>query len=204
MGWARLARRRAIAAAISLGNVLLVGELAIAQSQISIVADDVEYDDRGAIVRASGNFAIRQGRAEAMGPLGSYNNLTGQSIFTDGVTLSAGAQRFEAQRLEGNHRDELFLLEGNVVYRPNATLTVLTSAAIYDATADRVMLSGPIELVHPQWRATAERVEVTAETIALSGNVQVVLGDRDPQADEVQQWSRLEIHRRTQVTQFIE
>ena len=144
--------------------------MAIAQPalQVSFTADAIDYDRASGVVRASGNVTIRQGNISITSPRGSYHNVNGQSILTEGAVLVMGSTRWEASQIAGNHRDRMFLLEGEVNYAPSATVELSATAAIVNGNETLVQLSGPVRLQHPQWQAIADRAEVTPAAIVLT------------------------------------
>ena len=161
---------------------LLAGGIAIAQPEVAIEADTIEYDQSSSLVLAEGNFIVRQGGAELKGDRGSYNNASGQSIFTGNAALVVDDRQFETLQLEGNHRNQIFLLEGNVTVPLGAETELRAEAMIYRGETGEASLVGPVEVVAKQWRATGER----AKLMLQSGELVLFDGWREPIPSRIQ------------------
>ena len=145
----------------------LLAGIAIAQPEVAIEADTIDYNEESALVLAEGNFVVRQGGAELRGDRGSYNNLSGQSILIGNTTLVVGDREFETQRLEGNHRNEIFLLEGNVKSPLDTDLEVRSDAMVYRGATEQATFTGEVEVVSGQWRITARQAELSEGELVL-------------------------------------
>ena len=143
----------------------LLGSPTIAQRDVSIAADTIDYDDNSALVVARGNFVVRQGGVELQGDRGSYNNISGQSILVGNAALIVGNRQFQAQRLEGNHRNEIFLLEGEVQVQLATDLQVLAKAMVL--RDGKASLVGPVQILSPKWQITGDRAAIDAGAIVL-------------------------------------
>ncbi|MEM9568623.1 MAG: hypothetical protein AAF974_09985 [Cyanobacteria bacterium P01_E01_bin.34] len=160
-----------VCSVLAVGSVLTVGSLlagaAIAQPEVAIEADTIDYDQSSALVRAEGNFIVTQGGAELRGDRGSYNNASGQSILIGNTTLMVGDREFNTQRLEGNHRNEIFLLEGDVNSPLDSDLEVRSDAMVYRGTTEEATFTGEVEVISKQWIITATRAELNEGELTL-------------------------------------
>lgn len=155
---------------VSHGFILFgISDPLLAQTSVSMTADDIRYDEANGILRAEGNYVILHADAELKASQGSYNHNNGQSILVGEAVLQVGGERFEALRVTGNHNDGIFLLEENVRYYPAPELVMRSSALIYFMATAMARLSGSVQVEYAQWRATAETAEVTREKILLYG-----------------------------------
>ena len=165
---------------------LLAGGIAIAQSEVAIEADTIEYDQSSSLVLAEGNFIVRQGGAELKGDRGSYNNASGQSILTGNAALIVDDRQFETLQLEGNHRNQIFLLEGDVTVPLGAEMELRAEAMIYRGETGEASLAGPVEVIAKQWRATGDRAELklkSGELVLFDGWREPVLSNIQPQEE---------------------
>jgi lipopolysaccharide export system protein LptA len=188
---------------------------AIAQpAAVSITADQVDYDNHNKILRANGNCRIVQGIAEVTASLCTYNQNNSQSILTGVATLTVGSNSFSSDQLVGNHRHEIFWLEGNVSHSPASDLKIEASSLIYQSTTNTAEFSGEVSFFHPSGFATAPIATVTTDTIILQGGLwhdQQPLGEengdspldsplnlpQDSPQDLPQSFERVEIDRAT-------
>ena len=122
----------------------LWGETAIAQPEVAIEADTIEFDQGSALVLAEGNFVVSQGGAELHGD-----------------------REFKTQRLEGNHRNEIFLLEGNVSSPLDTDLEVRSNAMVYRGVTEEATFTGDVEVVSAGWTITATRAELNEGELIL-------------------------------------
>ena len=152
---------------LMLAVCLLAGGMAIAQPEVAIEADTIDYDQNSALVLAEGNFVVRQGGAELKGDRGSYNNASGQSIFTGNVVLVVDDRQFETRQLEGNHRNQIFLLEGDVKVPLGAGIELRAESMVYRGATGEASLIGPVEVVTEHWRDTGERAELKSGELIL-------------------------------------
>ncbi|MEM9537329.1 MAG: hypothetical protein AAGA40_16865, partial [Cyanobacteria bacterium P01_E01_bin.45] len=114
-----------------------------------------------------GNFIVTQGGAELRGDRGSYNNASGQSILIGNTTLVVGDRQFNTQRLEGNHRNEIFLLEGHVKSPIDSDLEVRSDAMVYRGATEAATFTGEVEVISEQWRIIANRAELSDGELVL-------------------------------------
>ncbi|MEL7084158.1 MAG: hypothetical protein AAGE92_10460 [Cyanobacteria bacterium P01_G01_bin.4] len=175
LSWQRWTHSRGYALSfLTAGSFLIAASwlagTAIAQPEVAIEADTIDYDQASSLVRAEGNFIVTQGGAELRGDRGSYNNASGQSILIGNTTLVVGDREFNTQRLEGNHRNEIFLLEGNVNSPLDGDLEVRSDAMVYRGTTEEATFTGEVEVVSKQWTITAARAELNqGELILFNG-----------------------------------
>ena len=163
---------------------LLAGGIAIAQPEVAIEADTIDYDQNTALVLAEGNFVVRQGGAELKGDRGSYNNASGQSIFTGNAVLVVDDRQFETRQLEGNHRNQIFLLEGDVKVPLGAEIELRAASMVYRGETEEASFIGPVEIVAKQWRATGEWAELKSGELVLFDGWRESVPTNLPPADE--------------------
>ncbi|MDX2270408.1 MAG: hypothetical protein NW237_00445 [Cyanobacteriota bacterium] len=167
------------------------------EQEVTIIADQLTYDRNTQIAQGEGNLEIQQGETVIAAPTGSYRRKESQSVLTGGVTLREPQRVLQAARLEGNHRDKIFLFEENVVYTQLAegsptsgeeTLTeelrraeteVKSTRLVYNSRSETSEFSDNVEFIQKNRQATAQQARITPEQVLLEGDVtiQQIRGD---------------------------
>lgn len=163
--WSRRCSAAYVLGAIAMSS-LAIGQVQ-AQPEVAIEADTIEYDQSVGLVRAEGNFIVTQGRAKLQGDRGSYNNASGQSILIGNTTLMVGDREFNTRRLEGNHRNEIFLLEGDVNSPLDTDLEVRSDAMVYRGATAEATFTGDVEVISPKWTIIASRAQLNEGELLL-------------------------------------
>ncbi len=174
----------------------LLADLRLAQAapeeqeqEITIVADRLTYDRNTQIARGEGNLEIRQGETIIQSAQGTYRRRESQSLLTGGVTLREPGRVLTSARLEGNHRDKIFLFEENVLYRQMATSTpapgggslteelrqaeteVRAARLVYNSRTGTSEFSEAVEFIQRGRKAKANQATITPEKVELRGEV---------------------------------
>ncbi|MGF1575946.1 MAG: LptA/OstA family protein, partial [Cyanophyceae cyanobacterium] len=182
----------------------VLADLSLAQSQpteteeeVTIVADQLDYDRTTQIARGEGNLELRQGQTTIEAPQGSYRRVEAQSIMTGGVTLREPERVLRSARLEGNHRDKIFLFEEDVIYTQMATgggesagggfsseirqseTEVKAARLIYNSRTETSEFRDNVEFVQRGRQATATQARITPALVELSGDVEIQQIDGD-------------------------
>lgn len=152
--------------------------------EVTIVADRLNYDRSTEIAQGEGDLVIEQGSTVITAPRGTFKRRESQSLLVDGVTLEEPSRRLRSERMNGNHRDKIFLFEGDVEYRQSevdgddadlqrAETSVEASELIYNSATERAQFSGPVTFVQRGRRGVADVADITPEMIVLQGNVRI-------------------------------
>lgn len=157
--------------------------------EVTIVADRLTYDRNTQIARGEGNLEIRQGETIIQSAQGTYRRRESQSLLTGGVTLEEPGRVLTSARLEGNHRDKIFLFEDNVLYRQMATSTpapgggslteelrqaeteVRAARLVYNSRTGTSEFSEAVEFIQRGRKAKANQATITPEKVELRGEV---------------------------------
>ncbi|MEM6445494.1 MAG: LptA/OstA family protein [Cyanobacteria bacterium P01_D01_bin.123] len=169
--------------------------LAPVQEQVTIEADRLDYDRDREIAAGEGDLVIRQGKTVITSPRGTYKRRESQSLLVDTVQLREPERWLQSDRMTGNHRDKIFLFEGNVVYNQAASgssedssgfdevrqaeTVVRSTALVYKSRTEESIFSGPVEFTQKDRRAIADEATITPEAIVLEGNVEIQQIDGD-------------------------
>ncbi len=148
------------------------------------MADRLNYDRSTEIAQGEGDLVIEQGSTVITAPRGTFKRRESQSLLVDGVTLEEPSRRLRSERMNGNHRDKIFLFEGDVEYRQSevdgddadlqrAETSVEASELIYNSATERAQFSGPVTFVQRGRRGVADVADITPEMIVLQGNVRI-------------------------------
>ena len=179
--------------------------------EVTIIADRLTYDRNTQIAQGEGNLEIRQGETIIQAAQGTYRRRESQSLLTGGVTLEEPGRVLTSARLEGNHRDKIFLFEDNVLYRQMAASTptpsegslteelrqaeteVRAARLVYNSRTGTSEFSDAVEFIQRGRRAKANQATITPEKVELRGEVVIeqIEGDwlarrlqtSEPQAD---------------------
>lgn len=157
--------------------------------EVTIIADRLTYDRNTQIAQGEGNLEIRQGETIIQAAQGTYRRRESQSLLTGGVTLEEPGRVLTSARLEGNHRDKIFLFEDNVLYRQMATSTpapsegslteelrqaeteVRAARLVYNSRTGTSEFSDAVEFIQRGRRAKANQATITPEKVELRGEV---------------------------------
>jgi len=179
-GGVRLQERREI------GSLLAQAASNPSSEEVTITADQLQYDRTTQIAQGQGNLLIEQGSTRLFAPQGSYKRRESQSILVGGVRLEEPNRVLTAARMNGNHRDKIFLFEENVHYRqagettaeesPTAALRrseteVTAEQLLYNAATETAYFTGQVEFVQRGRKAKAQTAEVGPERVILTGGV---------------------------------
>ncbi|GAB4210348.1 MAG: hypothetical protein OHK0012_00390 [Synechococcales cyanobacterium] len=169
-----------------LGTVLAQATSSPPEQEVSITADQLQYDRTTQIAQGQGNLLIEQGETRISAPQGTYKRRDSQSILVGGVTLQETERTLTAARLNGNHRDKIFLFEENVLYRqqgdPDADggstselrrseTEVTANQLLYNSATETAFFTGNVEFVQRGRKAKANEAVVSPEQIVLTGAV---------------------------------
>jgi lipopolysaccharide export system protein LptA len=174
-------------------------DAAAEDEEVTIIADQLDYDRNTQIAQGQGNLEIRQGETTLEAPQGSYRRREAQSILNGGVTLREPNRILTAQRLEGNHQDKIFLFEEDVVYRQLAeqeegatedgeSLTselrqseteVRAAKLVYNSPTDTSEFTQNVQFVQKGRQARSETAVITPELVTLTGDVEIQQIDGD-------------------------
>ncbi len=187
----------------------LLADVSLAQAQpseedqeVTIVADQLDYDRNTQIAQGQGNLEILQGETVIKAPQGSYRRRESQSILSGGVTLEEPRNNptrvLEAAQLEGNHKDKIFLFEQDVIYTQlseaeapageaasmtdelrRADTEVRASRLVYNSRTEISEFSDDVEFIQKGRRAQSEEATITPELVTLTGNVEIQQIDGD-------------------------
>jgi lipopolysaccharide export system protein LptA len=157
--------------------------------EVTIIADRLTYDRNTQIAQGEGNLEIQQGETIIRSAQGTYRRRESQSLLTGGVTLEEPGRVLTSARLEGNHRDKIFLFEDNVLYRQMATSTpapsegslteelrqaeteVRAARLVYNSRTGTSEFSDAVEFIQRGRRAKANQATITPEKVELRGEV---------------------------------
>lgn len=157
--------------------------------EVTIIADRLTYDRNTQIAQGEGNLEIRQGETIIQAAQGTYRRRESQSLLTGGVTLEEPGRVLTSARLEGNHRDKIFLFEDNVLYRQVAASTptpsegslteelrqaeteVRAARLVYNSRTGTSEFSDAVEFIQRGRRAKANQATITPEKVELRGEV---------------------------------
>lgn len=157
--------------------------------EVTIIADRLTYDRNTQIAQGEGNLEIRQGETIIRSAQGTYRRRESQSLLTGGVTLEEPGRVLTSARLEGNHRDKIFLFEDNVLYRQMAASTptpgegslteelrqaeteVRAARLVYNSRTGTSEFSDAVEFIQRGRRAKANQATITPEKVELRGEV---------------------------------
>lgn len=157
--------------------------------EVTIIADRLTYDRNTQIAQGEGNLEIRQGETIIQAAQGTYRRRESQSLLTGGVTLEEPGRVLTSARLEGSHRDKIFLFEDNVLYRQMATSTpapsegslteelrqaeteVRAARLVYNSRTGTSEFSDAVEFIQRGRRAKANQATITPEKVELRGEV---------------------------------
>jgi lipopolysaccharide export system protein LptA len=157
--------------------------------EVTIIADRLTYDRNTQIAQGEGNLEIRQGETIIQAAQGTYRRRESQSLLTGGVTLEEPGRVLTSARLEGNHRDKIFLFEDNVLYRQMAASTptpgggslteelrqaeteVRAARLVYNSRTGTSEFSDAVEFIQRGRRAKANQATITPEKVELRGEV---------------------------------
>jgi len=157
--------------------------------EVTIIADRLTYDRNTQIAQGEGNLEIRQGETIIQAAQGTYRRRESQSLLTGGVTLEEPGRVLTSARLEGNHRDKIFLFEENVLYRQMAASTptpgggslteelrqaeteVRAARLVYNSRTGTSEFSDAVEFIQRGRRAKANQATITPEKVELRGEV---------------------------------
>ncbi len=181
----------------------LLADLSLAQSQpadteeeVTIIADQLDYDRTTQIARGEGNLELRQGQTTIEAPQGSYRRIEAQSIMTGGVTLREPERILRSARLEGNHRDKIFLFEEDVLYTQMGTAgdpegggfsseirqsetEVKAARLVYNSRTETSEFTDNVEFIQRGRQAKADQARITPELVELIGDVEIQQIDGD-------------------------
>lgn len=157
---------------------------ASSNEEVTIVADRLDYDRSTEIARGEGDLVIEQGDTVITSPRGTFKRRESQSLLIDGVILEEPSRRLQSERMNGNHRDKIFLFEGGVEYRQSevegddadlrrSETVVEASDLIYNSVTERAQFSGPVAFTQRGRRGVADIADITPEMIILQGNVRI-------------------------------
>ncbi len=157
---------------------------ASSNEEVTIVADRLDYDRSTEIARGEGDLVIEQGDTVITSPRGTFKRRESQSLLVDGVILEEPSRRLQSERMNGNHRDKIFLFEGGVEYRQSeieggdadlqrSETSVDASELIYNSVTERAQFSGPVTFIQRGRRGVADIADITPEMIVLQGNVRI-------------------------------
>lgn len=157
--------------------------------EVTIIADRLTYDRNTQIAQGEGNLEIQQGETIIQAAQGTYRRRESQSLLTGGVTLEEPGRVLTSARLEGNHRDKIFLFEDNVLYRQMAASTptpgggslteelrqaeteVRAARLVYNSRTGTSEFSDAVEFIQRGRRAKANQATITPEKVELRGEV---------------------------------
>lgn len=157
--------------------------------EVTIIADRLTYDRNTQIAQGEGNLEIQQGETIIQAAQGTYRRRESQSLLTGGVTLEEPGRVLTSARLEGNHRDKIFLFEENVLYRQMAASTptpgegslteelrqaeteVRAARLVYNSRTGTSEFSDAVEFIQRGRRAKANQATITPEKVELRGEV---------------------------------
>jgi lipopolysaccharide export system protein LptA len=157
--------------------------------EVTIIADRLTYDRNTQVARGEGNLEVQQGETTIQAAQGIYRRRESQSLLTGGVTLREPGRVLTAARLEGNHRDKIFVFEENVLYRQMATSTpaggsgslteelrqaeteVRAARLVYNSRTGTSEFSGAVEFIQRGRKAKANQAIITPEKVELRGEV---------------------------------
>lgn len=157
--------------------------------EVTIIADRLTYDRNTQIAQGEGNLEIQQGETIIRSAQGTYRRRESQSLLTGGVTLEEPGRVLTSARLEGNHRDKIFLFEDNVLYRQMAASTptpsegslteelrqaeteVRAARLVYNSRTGTSEFSDAVEFIQRGRRAKANQATITPEKVELRGEV---------------------------------
>lgn len=157
--------------------------------EVTIIADRLTYDRNTQIAQGEGNLEIQQGETIIRSAQGTYRRRESQSLLTGGVTLEEPGRVLTSARLEGNHRDKIFLFEENVLYRQMAASTptpgegslteelrqaeteVRAARLVYNSRTGTSEFSDAVEFIQRGRRAKANQATITPEKVELRGEV---------------------------------
>jgi lipopolysaccharide assembly outer membrane protein LptD (OstA) len=169
--------------------------------EVTIVADELNYDRNTEVAQGKGNLELRQGETILRAPQGSYRRRESQSIMTDGVTLEEPLRELKSQRLEGNHKDKVFLFEGQVIYKqqpdPNADAAdpsdlkqsateVNAEKLIYNSRSKISEFTGQVQFIQKGRKALSQEARITPELVTLTGDVRIEQIEGDWLAQRIQ------------------
>ncbi len=92
------------------------GPISPEDEELTITADQLNYDRDTQIAQGEGNLEIQQGDTLILAPEGTYRRRESESILQGGVTLDEPGRLLASQTMNGNHRDKIFLFEQEVLY----------------------------------------------------------------------------------------
>lgn len=186
-----------------------------AQEQVTIEADRLDYDRDREIARGEGNLVIQQGDTVITSPRGTYKRRDSQSLLVDTVQMREPGRWLQSERMTGNHRDKIFLFEGDVLYTQAAEATpeegsafdevrqseteVRSTALVYKSRTEESIFSGPVEFTQRDRRAIADEATITPELIVLTGNVEIQQIDGDWLARRVEGDMQDDVDRPTRI-----
>lgn len=169
--------------------------------EVTIVADELNYDRNTEVAQGKGNLELRQGETILKSPQGSYRRRESQSIMTDGVTLEEPLRELKSERLEGNHKDKVFLFEGQVIYKqepdPNADSSdpsdlkqsateVNAEKLIYNSRSKISDFTGQVQFIQKGRKALSQEAKITPELVTLTGDVRIEQIEGDWLAQRIQ------------------
>ncbi len=187
----------------------LLADISLAQAQpteeeqeVTIVADQLDYDRNTQIAQGQGNLEILQGETVIKAPQGSYRRQESQSILSGGVTLEEPRNNptrvLKSVQLEGNHKDKVFLFEQDVIYTQlseteaptgeDASMTdelrradteVRASRLVYNSRTEVSEFSDNVEFIQKGRLAKSEEAIITPELVTLTGAVEIQQIDGD-------------------------
>ncbi len=185
------------------------------EQPVTITADRLDYDRDNQIAQGEGSLELQQGDTIIEAPRGTYRRRESQSILVEGVTLREPSRTLSSDRLEGNHKDKVFLFEDDVSFsqlpepddESQSTIEVQSLRLVYDSQAEVSEFTDQVRFIQtPQSTSSTEagqplasqirqqRTEVTAarlihnsqtETSEFSENVELIQEDRVAKADQV-------------------
>ncbi|MEN9220533.1 MAG: LptA/OstA family protein [Thermostichales cyanobacterium BF4_bins_65] len=154
--------------------------------EVTITADQLQYDRNTQIATGQGNLVIEQGATRLLAPQGTYKRRDSQSILVGGVRLEEPNRVLTAERMNGNHRDKIFLFEDNIRYRqegeanpPEGATAELRRAAtevtaqqlLYNSATETAYFTGQVEFVQRGRKAKAKEAIVGPDRVILTGSV---------------------------------
>lgn len=188
----------------------LLADISLAQAQpteedqeVTIVADQLDYDRNTQIAQGQGNLEILQGETVIKAPQGSYRRQESQSILSGGVTLEEPRNNptrvLKSLQLEGNHKDKVFLFEQDVIYtqlseeeipaaETGASMTdelrradteVRASRLVYNSRSEVSEFSDNVEFIQKGRLAKSDEAVITPELVTLTGAVEIQQIDGD-------------------------
>ncbi len=135
---------------------------------VTIVADQLNYDRNNQVAQGEGNLEIQQGETVIEAPQGSYRRRESQSILVGGVVLREPERVLASERLEGNHKDKIFLFEEGVSFTQEPSqddespskIEIQAEQLVYNSPSEVSEFTENVRFVQePQAVATAEDPE---------------------------------------------